>query len=345
MKTVLAVLLTPTLLFGLLLFSGGGSTGSCTPATGTVTKTGQLPEQVGQWRGEQLRIAAVLIDAATKAGADEHATRILLMTAMGESSLQNLDHGDHVDNTTIGVLQQGESYGPRSARLDPAQAATAFLTRLHQVNGWANLEPTIAAHRVQINADPFHYRPFWAPAGDVLTALTGKSGGSTCTAGGPLALPLPEGYAMTDDYGPRTDTGVGASTWHPAVDLADLPGGTCGAPVYSIGAGTVTLVENAWTTIQSTDGYTVHYLHMNDADATVNIGDHVEPGTQIGKVASEGQSTGCHLDLRIHLDGNTNPALQGLRPDPNGRGYVNPEQVYTALGSTLCPPDWCGRHY
>jgi hypothetical protein len=100
------------------------------------------------------------------------------MVAIGESGLRNLDHGDAVDNTTIGVFQQGASYGTPAERMDPATAAAAFYSRMLHVPDWQTLAPTLVAHAVQINADPNHYAPFWTPAAQLLAALTGASAGA-----------------------------------------------------------------------------------------------------------------------------------------------------------------------
>ncbi|GAA1772236.1 hypothetical protein [Agromyces humatus] len=139
---------------------------------------------VAGYSGDQLTIAGTVINAAAELGLDSRAAVIAVMTGMGESSLRNLDHGDAVDNTTIGVFQQGESYGPRADRLDPKKAATAFLTRLVQVPGWATMPPSLAAHEVQINQDPDHYTKFYPAAVEVVQALTSTAGGGSCSVGG-----------------------------------------------------------------------------------------------------------------------------------------------------------------
>ncbi|MFK3672468.1 hypothetical protein ACI2IX_20055 [Leifsonia aquatica] len=193
MKTAVAIIAAPVLAIALLVtialaaITGGGNT--CSGAgTGqvAVTATGTLPEAVGRWSGPQLQMAATLMTAANAAGVNTHAQEVLVMTAMGESSLSNPNHGDAVDDTTIGVLQQGASYGPVSARMDPTTAATAFLTRLQGVKGWEQMEPTLAAHAVQRNQDPFHYRPFFTDAQAVVAALSGTSA-QTCQVAGDAA--------------------------------------------------------------------------------------------------------------------------------------------------------------
>ncbi|GAB3396145.1 hypothetical protein GCM10027568_29710 [Humibacter soli] len=152
--------------------AGGGFTGACMGET-PVVRSGQAVDGYGP---DQLRIAATIIDVGQQRGIDTHGQQIAVMTAMGESSLTNLDHGDAVDNTTIGVFQQGVTYGTRAQRLDPATAAAAFYTRMLAIPGWEQLDPSLLAHRVQINADPNHYTPYYKPAGDVIAALAGTSG-------------------------------------------------------------------------------------------------------------------------------------------------------------------------
>ncbi|HXH35184.1 MAG TPA: M23 family metallopeptidase [Plantibacter sp.] len=94
---------------------------------------------------------------------------------------------------------------------------------------------------------------------------------------------------MTDDFGPRSDTGVDASRWHPGVDLAR----ECGATVRTMMSGTVTRTENAWLSIRHDDGFVISYLHMASSSYRVVEGQQVKAGQEIGVEASEGQSTGC----------------------------------------------------
>ena len=168
----LAVALLPV---GIVLAMGSstatGYVGACLGAAPTV----QAGQAVDGYEHDQLVIAATIIQVGRQLGIDEHGQQVAVMTAMGESSLQNLDHGDAVDNTTIGVFQQGASYGTRAQRLDPATAASAFYTRMTAIPGWDQMDASALAHRVQVNADPNHYAPYYQPAGDVIAALTGTT--------------------------------------------------------------------------------------------------------------------------------------------------------------------------
>lgn len=150
---------------------GGGACGGSAPAIEAGTT-------VDGYGPEQLKIAATIVTVGQQMSVPAHGLTLALMVAIGESGLRNLDHGDAVDNATIGVFQQGASYGTRAQRMDPATAAAAFYTRMLHIPDWQTLPPTLVAHAVQINADPNHYAQFWTPAEHVLAALTGASAGS-----------------------------------------------------------------------------------------------------------------------------------------------------------------------
>lgn len=63
------------------------------------------------------------------------------------------------------------------------------------IAGSESMEPTLVSNAVQRNADPYYYRPFWEPAGEVVSALGGikeQTGGTPAsgTAGaGPSGTP------------------------------------------------------------------------------------------------------------------------------------------------------------
>lgn len=153
----------------------GGSAGVCGGSAPSV----EAGQNVDGYGPDQLKIAATIITVGQQMNVPAHGQTLALMVAIGESGLRNLNHGDAVDNTTIGVFQQGAGYGTPAQRMDPATAAAAFYTRMLRVPEWQTLAPTLVAHAVQINADPNHYTPFWTPAEQVLAALTGASTG-TC---------------------------------------------------------------------------------------------------------------------------------------------------------------------
>lgn len=353
-----AVVAAPLLVVGgllavvLLIFGPSSQANACGP--GGIVNIDDVPDgPIAGYSGEQLRNAGYIMNAATSLGLQRDAQILGVMTAMGESSLQVLDYGDAAGPDSRGLFQQraNGAWGSLEDRMDPTISATNFFRALIAIPDWQGLEPTIAAHRVQRNADPYHYESYYAAAAEVVGTLAG--GGEVVCQSGYLVFPLDPGYQMTDDYGPRpcpivlSNGACGASTWHPAVDLQNWPG-PCGQPIYAITAGKVTVAGGYQISVKSPEGYTVSYLHMYLGDMLVGVGDDVIAGQQIARVGSNGPSTGCHLDLRINVLGNTNSIVADLPLSQSiggPVGYVSPEQFYEAFGLELCAADTCRRTY
>ena len=347
-----AFIAVPLLLVGmliggiLLIFGPAQQAGACGPGQ-TVDLT-QLPKNaIASYSGDQLTNAANIINAASALGLDRAAQIIGVMTAMGESSLHVVDHGDTAGPDSRGLFQQRDNgaWGSLADRMEPTISATNFFKALKRVGGWESLPPTVAAHRVQGNADSYHYEQFYAGAAAVVGSLAGK--GVTVCQSGYLVFPLGPGYQMTSNYGPRGYVTEGASLWHAGDDLQHSPN-PCHDPVFAITDGTVTLLAGYQLSIKSPDGYTVSYLHMYLNEVLVKAGDQVTAGQQVGATGSNGPSTGCHLHLAVSVVGNTNPAIAELpRSESIGgpAGFVDPEQLYETFGLTLCAPDSCRRTY
>jgi hypothetical protein len=119
--------------------------------------------------------AAEIMNAARAQGIGTHTQAVGVMTAIGESGLRNLDHGDAAGPDSRGLFQQRDNgaWGSYADRMDPYTAATNFFDKLTSVDGWQTMEPTLLAHAVQVNSDPYHYAPFWGAAQEIVTALTG----------------------------------------------------------------------------------------------------------------------------------------------------------------------------
>ena len=136
-----------------------------------------VPEgPVAGYGGEQLANAAAIVNAGEALGLDTCAQVIGVMTAMGESSLRVLDRGDAVGPDSRGLFQQraNGAWGSYADRMDPTTSATNFFRALQEVPDWRSLAPTIAAHRTQRNADPYHYERYWDAAVEVVSALAGR---------------------------------------------------------------------------------------------------------------------------------------------------------------------------
>jgi len=170
---------------GLILTLGGsvalssGTGSSCGP-TSINAASAVGSRSVAGYAGDQLGNAAAIMNAATAMGLNAQEQALGVMTAMGESSLHNVDHGDAAGPDSRGLFQQRTSWGTLADRMNPSTAASLFFQRLRGVPGWETLAPTTAASRVQINANPDYYTPFFAPAVEVVTALAGVAGGGAC---------------------------------------------------------------------------------------------------------------------------------------------------------------------
>jgi len=136
----------------------------------------------------QMANAATITAVGVRRQLPERAVVIALATALQESKLENLEHGDR---DSIGLFQQRPSQGWGSAGKikDPRYAADKFYTALLKVKGWKNLRITQAAQRVQRSAYPNAYEK-WADESAVLAkALTGRATGAVaCTVTGDPVL-------------------------------------------------------------------------------------------------------------------------------------------------------------
>ncbi len=126
---------------------------------------------------DRLVNAAAVIQAARTLGIGPHTQAVGVMTAIGESSLVNLDHGDAAGPDSRGLFQQRDNgaWGTYEQRMDPYTAASMFYAKLVKVPGWKTMTPTQMAHAVQVNSDPDHYAKSWPEAKAIVEGLTGET--------------------------------------------------------------------------------------------------------------------------------------------------------------------------
>lgn len=174
-----AVLLLVVIFTTLLLITGGGPNAACA-ATSANPQAAAEHGTVAGYQGDQLVNAATIMNAGASLGVNVHGQTLAVMTAMGESTLRNIDHGDRAGPDSRGLFQQRDTWGTLAERMNPTRAATFFFQRLLNVPNWDTLTPTAAAHAVQRNNDPNHYTPYYAASQAVVAAL---SSGAACAAG------------------------------------------------------------------------------------------------------------------------------------------------------------------
>jgi murein DD-endopeptidase MepM/ murein hydrolase activator NlpD len=314
------VLVAGGLVTAVLLTEEDPQAGACAPVGAAVSVVGVPGGPVAGWSGEQLVNAALIMEAGEVLGVGARGQVIGVMTAMGESSLTVVDHGDAVGPDSRGLFQQraNGAWGSYADRMDPTASATNFYRALLQVEGWQTLPPTIAAHRTQRNADPYHYARWWDDALEVAAALAGATvaglapgtGSISCTGASPLLRSVsgdwttPTEGPLTSGFGSRDDPTGGGVRLHAGLDLA--PG--CDTPIVAASAGVVVRagVSSGYGNLVVVDhggGVVTRYAHMEDDDLLVVVGQPVVAGQQVARVGTKGDSTGCHLHFEVLLDG------------------------------------------
>lgn len=473
-RTTLTLLLIPVLVLGgvlggLVLGVGSTPPGCDEDGTAVAVDLDSVPSgPIAGYGHTELVNAAHIMLAAQKLGGTVRDQRIGVMTSMGESSLKVIDYGDKAGPDSRGLFQQraNGAWGSYADRMDPFVSATNFFKVEMAIEGRATLEPTIVAHRVQRNANPYHYRPYWEPAGAIVQALAGVKpagdGGTSAPNGGGssgatkynLGPVKPIATTVANTLGPRfgikTIGGYRASnsrdpSGHPsglALDfmINDIPNGTavgnklaayitenyeqlgvkyliwrqriwtvqradegwrmmedrgsvtqnhmdhvhlslkadatvdptaapacegvggtpgkvsstgwgrpsdgplgspygwrmhpvhhvrrfhygqdmgpgCNAPIWAVNKGTVVTagVRGGFGHLIEVDhggGVVSRYGHMYSSGVLVHVGDQVKAGQQIGKIGSDGVSTGCHLHFEVRINGSNIEPMDYLR--------------------------------
>jgi hypothetical protein len=153
---------------------------------------------------EQAVNAATITAVGTARGLPERAVTIALATALQESALRNIDHGDR---DSLGLFQQRPSQGWGSPEeiMDPTYASGMFYDHLVKVPGYTRLPLTVAAQRVQRSGFPQAYAKHEPDATLLAAALTGRSAATLTCEGRPAATrvagPQAVREALVRDFG------------------------------------------------------------------------------------------------------------------------------------------------
>jgi murein DD-endopeptidase MepM/ murein hydrolase activator NlpD len=113
----------------------------------------------------------------------------------------------------------------------------------------------------------------------------------------------PVNGSISSGFGSRVQPIIGASTFHPGVDIA----ASQGTPIKAAGDGVVKMAGSNggygnFTLIDHGGGLATGYGHQSRI--AVSIGQHVSTGQVIGYVGSTGTSTGPHLHWEVRVNGN-----------------------------------------
>ncbi|MGW0875233.1 heavy metal transporter [Streptomyces sp. NPDC002740] len=192
---------------------------------------------------EQAVNAATIAAVGTGRSMPERAVAIALATALQESGLRNLTHGDR---DSLGLFQQrpSQGWGTEKQVTDPAYAANIFYEHLAKVRDYTELPLTVAAQRVQRSGYPEAYAKHEPDATVLAAALTGTAAATltcngrsaaTTTATGPDAVRA----ALVRDFGRKALQQAGAEAG--AGDASSAPSADPGTPAAESHGRTVTL--------------------------------------------------------------------------------------------------------
>ncbi|MFC4499999.1 MULTISPECIES: heavy metal transporter [Streptomyces] len=184
--------------------AGGTGDPGCRVVSGEAGVTGETESTTYEFTPEQAVNAATIAAVGTNRDLPERAVAIALATAIQESALRNLTHGDR---DSLGLFQQrpSQGWGTEKQVTDPAYAADIFYEHLAKVPDYLDLPLTVAAQRVQRSGYPEAYAKHEKDAELLAAALTGTSAATlTCegraeatTATGPAAVRA----ALVRDFG------------------------------------------------------------------------------------------------------------------------------------------------
>ena len=215
---------------------------------------------------DQAANAATITAIAVRRGLPARAATIAIATAIQESRLRNIDYGDR---DSLGLFQQrpSQGWGTPEQVMDPIYAANAFYDGLLKVDGYQEMEVTVASDRVQRSAFPDAVAQHEHVGRSFASALTGHSPAAlTCRLRAPDEPGDPQLLLdrLERDLG---DTGATLDAAHPGRVV--VPVGTDGAGVRrawvlahwsvaqagELGVTGVTADGRSWSRQSSGDGW------------------------------------------------------------------------------------------
>lgn len=210
---------------------------------------------------DQADNAALIAAVAGRRQLPARAVTIAVATALQESKLRNIDHGDR---DSVGIFQQrpSQGWGTVEQIMDPVYSTSAFFDALQRVTGYEDLPITVAAQAVQRSAYPEAYARHEARSRAFASALTGYSPASLTCDLAPNGPSESEGFTarLERDWGavPEGGTGtlVNATTLLsgvPAATAAWSVGQWAVATAEATGVSVVVVGDRRWE--RGTDGW------------------------------------------------------------------------------------------
>ncbi|WP_409496114.1 hypothetical protein [Amycolatopsis sp. cmx-11-12] len=157
------------------VFGSSDSRLNCTPTDAPTAATGFGPQEIAH--------AATIVAVGQRLGVPEYGWIVAVTTALTETRLQNLDHGDR---DSLGLFQQRPSmgWGTPGQIMDPGYSSEQFYRHLLAVPNWQSIPVAEAAQTVQRSGFPDRYTVFEDTARQIVAATKG----APCATGTPGKL-------------------------------------------------------------------------------------------------------------------------------------------------------------
>lgn len=113
---------------------------------------------------------------------------------------------------------------------------------------------------------------------------------------------MPAEGRVSSEYGYRIHPVYKIEKFHAGIDIAGE------GPIVAVQDGTVTKVayDNGWgwhVKIEHENDTETLYAHLKTDSLTIEKGDSVDQGQEIGTMGTTGTSTGVHLHFEVHIEG------------------------------------------
>lgn len=239
----------------------------------------------------QLSNAAAIIAVGKSMGATNTDLIVSIMTAMQESTLNNIRWGDR---DSIGLFQQrpSQGWGTIDQIMNPQYAARKFFEGLLAMKNRAKLPLWEQAQRVQRSGFPMAYAK-WEAMARAVVAGTGFKPNNLRGWNRPVSGIVTNEWNSRHggiDIGVGTGTPVRAANAGTVVTSQDIPGFMNGG--YSSYGRYIVIDHGGMSTL---------YAHLSDRYA--REGQRVGTGTVIGLSGNTGNSTGPHLHFETRGPG------------------------------------------
>ncbi|MEU2454765.1 NlpC/P60 family protein [Streptomyces sp. NPDC012765] len=163
---------------------------------------------------KQIPNAKVIVATGIQKRVPARGQVVALATALQESTLINLDHGDR---DSLGLFQQrpSQGWGTREEIMDPVYSSTKFYDGLVKIKDWEQMPVTVAAQKVQRSGFPDAYAKHEPLATALQQAIAP-------TLGAAPAGPMPGQPGIGGGFGPGRCAGQGVGN----VDFGNIPPGS-----------------------------------------------------------------------------------------------------------------------